>query len=110
MQFGALVALLPLAAALLTRSPRSDAVDSNAELSSARSCACGDELKVTVSVRGRFPRGRSLLLEDVAPPALGGAHRFALNGIVGAGHQPLALPDPRRRSRRSTTSARCGST
>ena len=82
-QFGALIALLPLAAALLTRSPRAD-LDLQRDLS-ARELASGDELKVTVSVRGRFPRGRSLLLEDAAPPELGGPHRFALNGIAGQG-------------------------
>jgi uncharacterized protein (DUF58 family) len=82
-QFGALVALLPLAAALLTRSPRSS-LTLERELSS-RELASGDQLKVTVSVRGRFPRGRSLLLEDEAPPELGGPHRFALNGIAGQG-------------------------
>jgi len=82
-QFGALVALLPLAAALLTRSPGSS-LTLERELSS-RELATGDQLKVTVSVRGRFPRGRSLLLEDAAPPELGGAHRFALNGIAGQG-------------------------
>jgi hypothetical protein len=82
-QFGALVALLPLAAALLTRSPRSD-LTLERDLS-ARELACGDMLKVTVGVRGRFPRGRSLLLEDQAPPELGGPHRFALNGIAGQG-------------------------
>jgi uncharacterized protein (DUF58 family) len=82
-QFGALVALLPLAAGVLTRSPRSD-LTLDRDLS-ARELACGDMLKVTVSVRGRFPRGRSLLLEDQAPPELGGPHRFALNGIAGQG-------------------------
>jgi len=82
-QFGALIALLPLAAALLTRSPRST-LDLHRDLS-ARELASGDQLKVTVSVRGRFPRGRSLLLEDAAPPELGGPHRFALNGIAGQG-------------------------
>jgi uncharacterized protein (DUF58 family) len=82
-QFGALVALLPLAAALLTRSPRAD-LSLERELST-RELACGEQLKVTVSVRGRFPRGRSLLLEDEAPPELGGPHRFALNGIAGQG-------------------------
>ena len=82
-QFGALVALLPLASSLLTRSPRSDLVLQR-ELS-ARELATGEPLKVNVSVRGRFPRGRSLLLEDMAPPELGGPHRFALNGISGQG-------------------------
>ncbi len=82
-QFGVLVALLPLAAALLTRNPRST-LDLQRDLS-ARELATGDQLKVTVSVRGRFPRGRSLLLEDEAPPELGGPHRFALNGIAGQG-------------------------
>ncbi len=82
-QFGALVALLPVAAALLTRSPRSGMV-LHRELSS-RELASGEQLKVTVSVRGTFPRGRSLLLEDDAPNELGGAHRFALNGISGEG-------------------------
>jgi uncharacterized protein (DUF58 family) len=82
-QFGALVALLPVAAALLTRGPRSD-LDLQRDLS-ARELASGDQVNVTVSVRGRLPRGRSLLLEDEAPPALGGPHRFALNGIAGQG-------------------------
>jgi uncharacterized protein (DUF58 family) len=82
-QFGTLLALLPLAAAVLTRDPRAR-LDLQRTLS-ARELATGDELKVTVSVRGRFPRGRSLLLEDLAPPALGGAHRFALNGMSGQG-------------------------
>lgn len=82
-QFGALVALLPLAAALLTRSPRST-LTLERDLST-RELASGEQLKVTVSVRGRFPRGRSLLLEDDAPPELGGPHRFALNGIAGQG-------------------------
>ena len=82
-QFGALVALLPLAAAALTRNPRSD-MQLQRRLS-AQELPTGDDLNVTVSVRGRFPRGRSLLLEDLATPALGGAHRFALNGISGHG-------------------------
>lgn len=82
-QFGALVALLPLAAALLTRNPRSG-MQLHRELSS-RELASGEQLGVTVSVRGRFPRGRSLLLEDLAPAELGGAHRFALTGISGEG-------------------------
>jgi uncharacterized protein (DUF58 family) len=76
-QFGALVGLLPVAAAVLTRGPRSSL--ELARLLSARELASGSMLKVTVSVRGRFPRGRSLLLEDLADPELGGAHRFALN-------------------------------
>lgn len=82
-QFGALVALLPVAAGALTRSPRSDL--ELQRMLSAKELTSGDELKVTVSVRGRFPRGRSLLLEDLASPALGGAHRFALNGMTGQG-------------------------
>jgi uncharacterized protein (DUF58 family) len=82
-QFGALVALLPLAAAGLTRNPRSDLVLDRTL--SSRELASGEQLKVTVGVRGRFPRGRSLLIEDAAPPELGGPHRFALNGISGQG-------------------------
>lgn len=82
-QFGALVALLPLAAALLTRGPRAGLV-LHRELSS-RELACGDQLSVTVGVRGRFPRGHSLLVEDLAPAALGGPHRFAINGMSGQG-------------------------
>jgi uncharacterized protein (DUF58 family) len=82
-QFGALVGLLPVAAGLLIRGPRSD-LQLQRTLS-ARELYSGDELRVTVSVRGRFPRGRSLLLEDLADPALGGAHRFALNGMTGQG-------------------------
>ncbi len=82
-QFGSLVALLPLAAALLTRGPGSGLVLDRDP--SARELATGDQLKVTVSVGGRFPRGRSLLLEDEAPAELGGPHRFALNAIAGQG-------------------------
>ena len=82
-QFGALVALLPLAAAALTRNPHAG-MSLERELS-VRELASGDRLSVSVSVRGRFPRGRSLLLEDDAPPALGGPHRFALNGMSGQG-------------------------
>ena len=82
-QFGMLVALLPLASALLTRSPRSGLVLQR-DLS-ARELATGEQLMVNMSVRGRFPRGRSLLLEDLAPPELGGPHRFALNGMSGQG-------------------------
>jgi uncharacterized protein (DUF58 family) len=80
-QFGALVGLLPLVAAALTRNPRSD-LDLQRTLS-AQELATGDTLRVTVSVRGRFPRGHSLLLEDLAPAALGGGHRFALTGLSG---------------------------
>jgi uncharacterized protein (DUF58 family) len=76
-QFGALVAALPVSAAVLTRGPRSSM--ELTRILSALELASDEELKVTVSVRGRFPRGRSLLLEDLAPPALGGGHRFALN-------------------------------
>jgi uncharacterized protein (DUF58 family) len=83
-QFGALVAFLPVMAALLTRGPGPRSLEMKRELAS-RELASGDRLKVTVSVRGRFPRGRSLLFEDDAPPALGGPHRFALNGISGHG-------------------------
>jgi uncharacterized protein (DUF58 family) len=82
-QFGVLLALLPVAAALLVRGPNPNL--SLERVLSSRELSSGDELKVTVSVRGRFPRGRSLLLEDLAPPALGGAHRFALNGMTGQG-------------------------
>ncbi|HYN56058.1 MAG TPA: DUF58 domain-containing protein [Motilibacterales bacterium] len=83
-QFGLLIALLPLTAALLTPGPTPGRLELRRELSS-REVAAGDRLKVTVSVRGRFPRGRSLLFEDAAPIALGGPHRFALNGISGQG-------------------------
>lgn len=80
-QFGVLVAALPLASAALTRSPRGDLVLTRTL--SAMELPSGEQLKVTVSVEGRFPRGRSLLLEDLADPQLGGAHRFALNGLSG---------------------------
>lgn len=82
-QFGALLATLPVAAAALTRGPGSG-LELQRTLSS-RELMAGDELRVAVSVRGRFPRGRSLLLEDLAPAALGGAHRMALNGMSGRG-------------------------
>lgn len=83
-QFGLLIALLPVIAALLTPGPTPGHLELRRELSS-REVATGDRLRVTVSVRGRFPRGRSLLFEDAAPEALGGPHRFALNGISGQG-------------------------
>ena len=73
----------PLAAVALTRNPQAG-MSLERDLS-ARELASGDRLDVTVSVRGKFPRGRSLLLEDDAPPALGGPHRFALNGMSGQG-------------------------
>ena len=82
-QFGALVALLPLAAGALTRNP-SKGMALQRRLS-AQEIPTGEDLNVTVSVRGRFPRGHSLLLEDLSSPALGGAHRFALNGMSGSG-------------------------
>ena len=81
-QFGALVALLPVVAALATPGLTPARLELKRELSS-REVATGGRLKVTISVRGRFPRGRSLLFEDAAPAALGGTHRFALNGISG---------------------------
>jgi uncharacterized protein (DUF58 family) len=74
-QLGALLLLLPLAAALLTRPPGAGLVLERRL--SARELSCGDQLDVTVKVRGRFPRGRSVLLEDLADPALGAAHRLA---------------------------------
>jgi uncharacterized protein (DUF58 family) len=82
-QFGALLAVLPVAAALLTINPRSG-LRLHRELS-ARELPTDEVLDVTVSVRGRMPRGRSLLLEDLAPRELGGAHRFALTGMSGEG-------------------------
>ncbi len=82
-QFGALVALLPVVAALMTRAPRSGVV-LHRELSS-RELASEDDLTVTVSAHDRMTRGRSLLIEDLAPVALGGAHRFALSGVAGSG-------------------------
>jgi uncharacterized protein (DUF58 family) len=81
-QFGLLIALLPVIAALATPGLTPGRLELKRELSS-REVATGDRLKITVSVRGRFPRGRSLLFEDAAPAALGGTHRFALNGISG---------------------------
>ena len=80
-QFGALVAAVPVLAALLTRSPGASLALERAP--SARELPSGDLLTVTLSVRGRFPRGRSLLLEDLGSAALGGAHRLAINGISG---------------------------
>ena len=60
-QFGALVAVLPAAAAVLTRGP-GPALRITRALS-ARELAVGENLDVTVDVRGRFPRSRTLLLE-----------------------------------------------
>ncbi|MGB7979263.1 MAG: DUF58 domain-containing protein, partial [Candidatus Nanopelagicales bacterium] len=82
-QFGALVALLPVAAGLLTRNPASDLVLER-QLS-ARELPTDEVLVVSVGVHGRLARGRTLLLEDVAPAALGGPHRFALDGAGGRG-------------------------
>ncbi len=83
MQFGALVALLPLTAALLTRNPSTD-LALERQLS-ARELPTDEVLVVSVGVRGRLPRGRTLLLEDEAPRALGGPHRFALRRATGSG-------------------------
>jgi uncharacterized protein (DUF58 family) len=80
-QLGALLLLLPVAATLLTRPP-GGGLTLERRLS-ARELASGDHLHVTVTVRGRFPRGRSVLLEDLADPGLGGAHRFAVDGLTG---------------------------
>jgi uncharacterized protein (DUF58 family) len=52
---------------------------------SARELAVGENLEVTVDVRGRFPRSRTLLLEDLSDEAMGGAHRMAVNGLTGKG-------------------------
>ncbi len=88
-QFGALIALLPLVASALTRGPR--ATLGLTRTLSATELPSGEVLLVTVSVRGHFPRGRSLLLEDSADPSLGGSHRFALN----ASGQTLTRPNYR---------------
>jgi uncharacterized protein (DUF58 family) len=86
-QFGALLAVLPAAAAVLTRGPGSGLQFSRAL--SARELAVGEAVHVTVSVRGRFPRGRGILLEDLADESLGGAHRLAISGLSG---QALSRP------------------
>ncbi len=93
-QLGALLVLLPVAAAVLTRMPTSALVLERRL--SARELSCGDQLQVTVTVSGRFPRGRSVLLEDLADPALGGAHRFAVDGMTG---QAISRPHYRVRVR-----------
>lgn len=80
-QFGVLIAALPLVAAALTRPPRRQVSVSRAL--SARELPTGGQLRVIVAVRTRFGIGRSLLLEDLAPEALGGPHRFALSGLSG---------------------------
>jgi uncharacterized protein (DUF58 family) len=80
-QFGALVALLPAAAAVLTRGPGRSLRFTRTL--SARELAVGEHLQVTVNVRGRFPRGGSLLLEDLADDSLGGPHRLAISGLAG---------------------------
>lgn len=80
-QFGALLAVLPAAAAALTRGPGPGLQFSRTL--SARELAVGELLRVTVSVRGRFPRGRGLLLEDLADESLGGSHRLAISGLSG---------------------------
>jgi uncharacterized protein (DUF58 family) len=80
-QFGTLVALLPAAAAVLTRGPGPGMKFSRTL--SARELTVGEPLDVTVDVRGRFPRGRSLLLEDLADESLGGPHRLAISGLAG---------------------------
>lgn len=90
-QFGALLAAVPLISAALTRGP--GRLDLSRTLSQLE-VATGEHLNVTVHVRGRFPRGRTLLLEDLAPPALGGAHRLALGGLSG---RAIARPHYRAR-------------
>ncbi len=79
-QFGALALLLPVAAATLTRPPAELQVT---RMLSARELPTGDALDVTIDVRGKFPRRRTLLLEDRADEALGGAHRLAVGGASG---------------------------
>jgi uncharacterized protein (DUF58 family) len=69
-QFGALVALLPVAAAVLTRGPRSD-LDLQRTLS-AKELTTGDELRVTVSVRGRFPAVAACCWRTWPPPLSAG--------------------------------------
>lgn len=80
-QFGSLVALLPVAAGLLTNGPRRS-VRLDRTLSS-RELRSGEDLLVTLNVRGRLRRGRTLLIEDPAPAALGGARRIAVPGTGG---------------------------
>ncbi|MGB8020097.1 MAG: DUF58 domain-containing protein [Candidatus Nanopelagicales bacterium] len=80
-QFGALVALLPVAAGLATHAPRR-AVQLD-RVMSAKELPSGDDLLVTLNVRGRLPRGRTLLIEDPAPAALGGPRRLAVAGSAG---------------------------
>jgi uncharacterized protein (DUF58 family) len=79
--FGVLVGMLPLVAALLTRGEA--AAISLQRALSVTEVATGGVLDVTLTVRGRLSRGRSLLLEDAAPAALQGAHRVALRGLGG---------------------------
>lgn len=80
-QFGTLVALLPVAAGLLTHAPsRSVRLD---RVLSAKELPSGDDLLVMLNVRGRLPRGRTLLVEDPAPAALGGPRRLAVTGSAG---------------------------
>jgi uncharacterized protein (DUF58 family) len=82
-QFGALVAALPVVAALLTHGPgRNLGLE---RVLSAHEVTSGERVRVTVEVRGRIQRGQSLLLEDLAPAELGGPHRFAITGTGGTG-------------------------
>ncbi len=80
-QFGTLLAALPLVAAAATRNPgRRLAVR---RVLSARELPSGDELHVTLEIDGRFARGSTLLLEDLCAPALGIRRRLALTGVSG---------------------------
>ena len=83
--FGALVALLPVVVLLLTNA-ETTSVQLERRLS-VREVPCGGLVDVTVTVRGRLSRTRSLLLEDLAPAALDGPHRAAL---VGAGGRAIS--------------------
>lgn len=79
--FGLLVGLLPLVLAGLTHGLGGD-VSLKRTLSVAEVPA-GGTVDVTLTVGSRLGRGRSLLVEDVAPGALGGSHRIALRGLGG---------------------------
>lgn len=90
--FGVLVGLLPVILAGLTHGLSGD-VSLKRTLSVAE-VPTGGTIDVTLSVRSRLGRGRSLLVEDLAPAALGGSHRIALRGpggqSIAAAHYRLA--------------------
>ena len=105
--FGVLIGLLPITALLLTRGEAA-AVSLQRDLSVAE-VATGGILDVTLTVRGRLARGRSLLLEDVAPPPCRARIGLRCAAWADARSAPRSTGSSRRVAA-STGSARCACT